>query len=155
MPTLDGLGEGLARVAAGTVIRTEVTLESLHDGILVSAAVEARAVGECSRCLKEIELPVEVDIQELFAYSSDEAYEYEVRGGEIDCGPLVHDTVVLALPFQPVCRPECPGLDPATGMLRTSHADAEPARHDPRWAALAGLRVVNESGADEPARDEE
>jgi len=50
--------------------------------------------------------------------------------------------VVLALPFQPVCREDCPGLDPETGEKRTSSSEG-PAREevDPRWAALEGFQT--------------
>lgn len=154
VPAAARLGEGLVSVAEGTPVDTALRLESLHDGILVSARIETEASGTCSRCLRDMTVPVEVDIQEVFAYPSDEAYEYEVRGGQIDCEPLVRDTVVLSLPFQPICRPECPGLDPETGMLRApgTTPDTEP---DPRWAALTGFMASEDNGGDGSAQDEE
>lgn len=153
-PAAARLGEGLVGVTAGTAVHAEVMLESLHDGILLTGTVTTRADGVCSRCLRDLELPVEVEIQELFAYSSDEASEYEVHGGEIDCEPLLRDTVVLSLPFQPICRPDCPGLDPETGMLRAHPARPEESAADPRWSVLAGFQVSEDSG-DEPAEHEE
>jgi len=51
---------------------------------------------------------------------------------------------VLALPFQPVCRPDCPGLDPETGDVRDAEVAAESVAVDPRWAALAGLLAEEE-----------
>jgi uncharacterized protein len=43
----------------------------------------------------------------------------------------------LALPFQPVCQPDCPGLDPATGeRLAVSTGSEQRTPVDPRWAAL-------------------
>jgi uncharacterized protein len=131
------LGEGLVSIAAGDRIDIDVQLESIHEGILVSAEATATATGVCGRCLRDIALPIQVDFQELFAYSSEEAFDFEVHDDHVDLEPLVRDTVVLALPFQPVCQPDCPGLDPETGERLADHPERTPRETaDPRWSAL-------------------
>ena len=131
------LGEGVVAVPVGENIAIDVRMEGLHDGILVSAAVETTATGECVRCLDPVSVPVEVEIQELFAYSLDEAFDFAVHDDYVDLEPVVRDAVVLALPFQPVCRPDCPGLDPETGSKLADEPDQTPREVlDPRWAAL-------------------
>ena len=136
------LGEGAASVATGENIRIDVRLEGLHDGILASAEVETIAHAECVRCLDPVEIDVEVEFQELFAYSPDEAFDFVVRDDQLDLEPVVRDAVVLSLPFQPVCRPDCPGLDPLTGERLPDgfvpQVDEEP---DPRWAALQNFQI--------------
>jgi uncharacterized protein len=118
-------------------VALEVRLESVHEGILVSATVDAESSGVCSRCLIDIAEPVEVEIQELFAYPGEEATDFEVQDDHVDLETLVRDAVVLSLPFQPVCQPDCPGLDPETGERLTESAGKEQvAPVDPRWAAL-------------------
>jgi uncharacterized protein len=134
------LGESVAYVPKGEPMTLDVRLEGLHDGILVTAEVETVAVGECVRCLDPVSLPVEVEIQELFAYSPDEAFDFAVHDDYVDLEPVVRDAVVLALPFQPVCRPDCPGLDPETGQKLADDPDRKPREVlDPRWAALQGF----------------
>lgn len=142
VPAPEPLGAGAAVVAAGTPLDLEVRLEGLHDGILVSAEVDAVASGECVRCLDPVTIPVQVEFQELFAYSPDEALDFAVRDDHVDLEPVVRDAVVLALPFQPVCRPDCPGLDPETGEKLTAQPE-QPSREviDPRWAALEGFQT--------------
>ena len=131
------LGEGMVAVQVGENIVLDVRLEGLHDGILVSAEVQTTAVGECVRCLDPVSVPIEVEIQELFAYSPDEAFDFAVHDDYVDLEPVVRDAVVLALPFQPVCRPDCPGLDPETGVKLADEPDRAPREVlDPRWAAL-------------------
>ena len=131
------LGEGIVAVPVGENIAIDVRFEGLHDGILVSAEVETTAVGECVRCLDPVSIPVEVEFQELFAYSADEAFDFAVHDDYVDLEPVVRDAVVLALPFQPVCRPDCPGLDPETGQKLADDPDRAPREVlDPRWAAL-------------------
>nr|WP_179580624.1 YceD family protein [Leifsonia psychrotolerans] len=146
----DQLGESLVAVKAGSVLATELRLESLHEGILVTAEVSGIAAGECGRCLIDVELPVQVEIQDLFAYSLDEAFEFEVQDDHVDLEPLIRDAVVLSLPFQPVCRPDCPGLDMETGLRLAESPVLEPQEiRDPRWSALAGFQAFEDINADE------
>jgi len=111
----DQLGAGVAVVAAGEPLELDVRLESVHEGILASADVSTVARGQCVRCLIDVELPVQVDFQELFAYSLEDAYDFEVRDDTVDLEEPLRDAVVLSLPFQLLCEPDCPGLDPETG----------------------------------------
>jgi uncharacterized protein len=133
-------GAGAAVVPQGTPVTLDVRLEGLHEGILVSADVATTATGECVRCLDPVTISLQVEIQELFAYSADEAFDFVVRDDHVDLEPVVRDAVVLALPFQPVCRPDCPGLDPETGEKLADHPERSPREViDPRWAALEGF----------------
>ncbi len=68
----------------------------------------------------------------------------------MDLEPLIRDAVVLALPFQPVCRPDCPGLDLETGLRLADHPElVTPEPTDPRWAALTGFQASEDEGSDE------
>lgn len=139
------LGEGLAEIPEGEEMRLDARLESVHEGILVSANVQTTMAAECGRCLKNFTTPFQVEFQELFAYTPTEAEEYGVHGDHVDLESPLRDAVVLALPFQPVCRPDCPGLDPESGELREAEAVVVPdAEIDPRWAALAGFEAEDE-----------
>ena len=145
----DKMGEGLVAIASGAELDIDVRLESVHEGVLVTAEVDALAEGVCGRCLIDIALPVQVEFQELFAYHSGEAIEYEVQGDHVDLEPLIRDAVVLALPFQPVCRQDCPGLDPETGLRLADHPElVTPEHSDPRWSALAGFQASEDNGPD-------
>ena len=153
--TKDKLGEGLVAVQAGSELDLDLRLESVHEGILVSAELSVDATGVCGRCLRDITQPVEVEFQELFAYSSDEAFDYEVHDDHVDLEPLIRDAVVLSLPFQPVCTPDCPGLDPVTGeRLADQPVQRAPDVIDPRWSALAGLGVAENIGVAEKSAPE-
>ena len=58
----------------------------------------------------------------------------------VDVEALVRDALVLELPLQPLCEPDCPGLcsnaAPRWPRTRTTHHDSV----DPRWAALGAWR---------------
>ncbi len=142
----DAMGAGVISVRQGAPMHLEVRLEGLHEGVLVSGHASAEAFGECSRCLIEISEPVEVDFAELFAYDVSEDFDFFVRDDHVDCEPVVRDAVVLSLPFQPVCRPDCPGLDPETGERLADLEDHTPREVlDPRWAALSGFQPTDDS----------
>lgn len=144
----EGWGEGIIAVETGASVEIDVRLESVHEGILASGTVYATAEGVCGRCLREITEPVEVEFQELFAYPGEEASDFEVQDDHVDLETLVRDAVVLSLPFQPVCEPDCPGLDPETGERLTEPAGKDAvAPIDPRWSALQ--QIVDQGNAAE------
>jgi uncharacterized protein len=163
IPVTEKLGEGLISVPEGETIDLDLRLESMHEGILATADATTTAVGVCGRCLIDIQQPVQVDFQELFAYPSDEAFDHEVHDDHVDLEPLIRDAVVLSLPFQPVCRPDCPGLDPETGERLADVPDREPTPTiDPRWSALAAFQAsdtedprTNTSGTNASGSDTE
>lgn len=136
-------GNAMIGIKTDSHLHLNLRMESLHDGILVSAEIDGTAAGECGRCLIEIEQAVQVEFQELFAYSSDEAFEYEVHEDTIDLEPVIRDAVVLSLPFQPVCQEDCLGLCPECGVrLLDNPGHEHEAPIDSRWAALGNLAGI-------------
>ncbi|MEO9140322.1 MAG: DUF177 domain-containing protein, partial [Jatrophihabitans sp.] len=109
--------------------------------------VSAPLTGQCGRCLDPVTDDLDVDVCELFAYpnsatgeTSEQDEVMRVGGDLIDVEPVARDAVVLALPWTPLCRPDCAGLCPDCGL----RLDDLPAGHsheviDPRWAALAAF----------------
>jgi uncharacterized protein len=144
VPAPADLGIDLLGIPAGAPIRLELRLESVIEGVLASGTAAGRATGECARCLGPVDLEIEVALQELYVYPESDAGEDEAArldGEFLDLEPVLRDAVVLALPFQPVCRLDCPGLCPDCGA---SLAEDPEHRHDdavdPRWGRLAALR---------------
>src|SRR5689334_17898324 len=151
VPAPERWGEGLVSVAEGEPVAVEVRLESVHEGILVSGEVETEYTGICGRCLIDIAESVQVEFQELFGYPGEETTDFEVQDDHVDLETLVRDAIVLSLPFQPVCQPDCPGLDPATGeRLTTSTGSEHGAPIDPRWAALQDFTHDHDDDAPRP-----
>lgn len=151
VPAPESWGEGLVSIPAQAPVELDVRLESVHEGILASGTAAAEYTGVCGRCLTDIAAPVEVEFQELFAYPGEEATDFEVQDDHVDLETLVRDAIVLSLPFQPVCQPDCPGLDPVTGERMTTSTgteDREPL--DSRWAALQGYTTDHDDEATRP-----
>jgi uncharacterized protein len=147
VPAPDGLGLELIGVPPRADLTLSLRLESVSEGVLVSGTVTAPVEGECGRCLRTISDTLDVEIQELYAYehsttdeTTDEDEVGRLQGDLIDLRPALRDAVVLALPTNPLCREDCPGLCPDCG----AHWDELPDDHsheqvDPRWAALTQL----------------
>ncbi len=151
VPAPEHFGTDVISVPEGQPMTLRLRLESVMEGVLVSGTVSATATGACVRCLEPVDLEIDVPFQELFAYTDKAAHHHEVAGedeeedvheldGDLaDLEPVLRDAVVPALPFQPVCRDDCPGLCSECGARLAD----DPTHHheviDPRWSALAGL----------------
>lgn len=161
VPAPADLGTVVVGVAEGADIALDLRLEAVVDGVLVSGEVHARTVGECARCLGPVDEPLTVAMSELYLYPGGRAAAREVGdedaeempelvGELLDLEPALRDAVVLALPFRPLCTPDCPGLCPGCGeRLADLPPDHGHDDVDPRWSALAAL--LAEDGAKRPA----
>jgi uncharacterized protein len=128
-------------IPAGSTIEIDARFESVHEGVLVTGDAFATASGECSRCLDPIDSAVEVEFQELFAYSGTSEDDFVVENESIDLDQVIRDAVVLSLPFQPVCSAGCKGLCVTCGAkLNEDPQHAHEAPVDPRWNALTNLK---------------
>lgn len=128
-------------VPAGTTLELETRIESVHEGILVTGTAFADGSAVCSRCLDPLSLDVEVDFQELFAYSVDNEDDFAVEDEQINLEQVIRDAVVLSLPFQPVCSKDCLGLCPDCGVKMADNPQHQhEAPIDSRWNALASFK---------------
>jgi uncharacterized protein len=151
VPSPSRIGLDLIGVDEGAPLQLDLRIESVSEGALVTGTVSAPTSGECARCLTPITGDVEIDLTELFAYpdsATDETTESDEIGrvgssgqpDTVDLEQPIIDAIGLALPFSPLCVPECAGLCPQCGVAL---ATAEPNHHheqiDPRWAKLTGM----------------
>ncbi|MFE6286834.1 YceD family protein [Streptomyces sp. NPDC057877] len=149
-------------VPEGAPVELELRLESVMEGVLVTGTARAQAEGECVRCLEPLHQELEAGFQEMFSYPdaddrgrvkaepADDAEEDEdrllIEDGMFDLEPVLRDAVVLALPMQPVCREDCPGLCAECGARLAEDPDHHHDAVDIRWAALQGLAGSLEPG---------
>ena len=123
-------------------------------GVLVDAEFTAAIAGSCSRCLKDIEIPMRVKIREEALPSVDIATGRPVGGDdepgaarltdhhELDFGALAGEAISLNEPIAPLCEAACPGLCITCGeRLGPDHGEHAEDAIDPRMEALRGFRV--------------
>ena len=146
VPAPADLGIEVLGVPEGSPVALDLRLEAVMEGVLVSGEVTAGLEGECVRCLAPISEEIAVDVQELYVYEDhatpdDEEHDLSALDGDLlDLEPTLRDAVVLALPFQPLCSEDCPGLCPECGArLADDPGHSHEAPIDPRWASLAAL----------------
>jgi len=156
-----GLGIDILGVPEGSTVELDLRLEAVMEGVLVSGTATAGLAGECARCLEPLTDTVRVDLQELFVYddSHDRSRHVDDEDDDVsrleedllDLEPLLRDAVVLALPFQPLCREDCPGLCVECGARLADDPDhRHDAAVDPRWAALGNVAVADPSTTASP-----
>lgn len=153
------VGNDVIAVLAQEIIHVELRLESVTQGVLVTARITAIADGECMRCLEPIDVDIDQRIQELYRYELgkphtkaerkrmrqenddlDEDEDLMMDGDLINLEVPIRDAVVLDLPMNPLCIQECLGLCSGCGLkwsaLEQGHIHE---LVDPRWAGLGGL----------------
>ena len=152
----EDLGIGVIGVPAGSPVELDLRLESVVEGVLVTGTATVAIHGECVRCLGSVDDGLEIDVQELFVYPGSGATEDEASrldGDLIDLEPLLRDAVVLELPFQPLCMPDCAGLCAECGAnLNDRPEHSHETAPDPRWAALARLEGGDRQTYDVPSK---
>lgn len=138
--SLDGL-----YTAEGADLLLDLRLESVVEGVLATGRVSGSLVAECVRCLDPVEAEVDADFQELYYYDLEDLSEQELEEAVsvveelVDVETLVRDAVMLDLPLQPLCEPDCPGLCPQCGAKLAEDPGHGHESTDPRWAALSAL----------------
>lgn len=160
------MGVALAHIDPATKISAHIRLESVMEGVLVTAELSYHVDAECSRCLDPLDWSDSANVMELFLYPETDsrgrvlggASDYDGDSGEgetvthyvvndsVDLEEVVRDAIVLELPLQPLCDPRCQGLCPTCG----EKLSGEPHHHetlDPRWSALEALKEDGPPGS--------
>ena len=152
VPAPAELGIEVLSVPEGSPVELDLRLEAVMEGVLVTGTATAGLEGECARCLEPIDDEIDVRFQELYVYADqhDKAVEHDdhdlddetsrLEDDMLDLEPLLRDAVVLALPFNPLCEDDCPGLCAECGArLADDPEHTHDAPIDPRWAGLTAL----------------
>lgn len=152
-PPLD-LGPDLRQ---GSGVVGQLRLTRTNRGLLVKGTLATSLEQECSRCLREIDYPVELEIEEealpTIDLSSglplDTSVEPDVLRltdhHELAFEEEVRDAILLAEPIAPLCREDCPGLCVVCGQeLGSGPHDHPDADIDPRLEALRQFRSPDE-----------
>jgi uncharacterized protein len=135
-------------------IEGHVRLARTNRGLLVIADLTTSLQAQCSRCVRDIEVPIEIFIEEEALPSLDfqtgrpinvEAGEDLLRLNdhhELDLETPVREAILLAEPIAPHCRPDCPGLCLVCGERLEEGTHDHPADDiDPRLEALKAFKA--------------
>lgn len=133
-------------------ITGQLRLSRTNRGLLVGGRLSTAIALVCSRCLRDIEYPVEIKLDDEALPSLDLGtgvpVETEVDADvlrltqhhELDLTGIVRDAIALAEPIAPICREDCPGLCIVCGLELAGGPHDHPDEDiDPR---LEGLRLL-------------
>ncbi|MCX6869153.1 MAG: DUF177 domain-containing protein [Verrucomicrobia bacterium] len=119
-------------------VEYELTVDRQSESLLVTGSLRTHVDCECSRCLKSFVLPVQLDeFSVLSPLEGEDALP--VDGDFADLTPSVREDILLSLPTNPLCGPDCRGLKPK-GQSRELQV-REQAEPNKAWSALDNLKL--------------
>ena len=147
VPAPADLGIEVLRVPEGSPVELDLRLEAVMEGVLVTGTAQAGARRASARgAWSRSPTTSRSTFQELFVYDDhdhdpDEDDEVSTLEGDlVDLEPLLRDAVVLALPFQPLCQDDCPGLCAECGARLADDPDHAHEERDRPAVGGAGRR---------------
>jgi len=141
------------RPSGSISVRGAAELLASIEEIRVSGRIEGQLTADCDRCLEETVLPVSGDFDLYYrpavstfgmpseAVPEDDSEIGYYEGDGIELADIVREQVLLWLPMQRLCGPDCRGICPVCGQNRNRTDCAcrvEPG--DDRWSALVDLK---------------
>ena len=104
---LEWEGSGTDIVRPAGVLRWDFSARLFDTELLITGSASAEFEGCCARCGK----PVKFTVNEPLSFS----VEVGANDAGADLTPEIREAVLLALPLNPLCREDCPGLCPRCG----------------------------------------
>ena len=102
-------------------LQGNLNLDRTQSGLRIQGDFTALTSAQCGRCLEDFELKLESHFEEIFTYENHPLSEDELiipEDGNIDFEPYVRDYLLLEVPINPVCKPDCLGLCDICGENR-------------------------------------
>jgi uncharacterized protein len=109
---------------------------------------------DCNRCLEPAEFPIDTSFDLFYqpAEVARDVEEVEIDEGEaeiafyegagIELKDVLREHVLLSMPMQRLCRPDCQGMCPICGQNRNLiNCGCEAKLVDDRWSALKKVQV--------------
>lgn len=85
-----------------------------REGLLLQASLEADVEGQCTRCLDSIPVHIQTKFEELYVFEPrlvEELDEEQVpRDGYIELGIPFRDYILIEVPINSLCSPDCKGI---------------------------------------------
>ena len=146
-------GSPLRRDPAAGSGRLQVHAQRNGSEVLVDGEAEASLLVECSRCLEDASLHVQADITALLSQGPAQALPEEVEldaedldrvrflGHELVLDDLVRQHLLLECPMQPLCSPDCRGIEVPERVRPRAEDFGGNGEIDPRLLPLKQLRA--------------
>ncbi|MCI0468813.1 MAG: DUF177 domain-containing protein [Nitrospirae bacterium] len=133
-------------------IKGFVKITKIESEVFVNGEANNVVEQQCSRCLKDFPLPIELQINavyhpaevskkgELHRLKSDELDTGFYENDEIDINSMLEEQLLLGIPMKPLCSADCKGLCPQCGAdLNERRCNCDKEELDARFAVLKKL----------------
>ena len=134
-------------------VKVEARIRRKTEEVELRGKLRTKIAILCGRCLKSVELPIDVEFAERFtpavSWKHEEQHELSeddlnlaaFDGEAIELDDLVREEIILALPGHVLCDETCKGLCPTCGAdLNAGSCDCAAKQIDSRWEKLKDLR---------------
>lgn len=122
-------------------VRLEGQVYKVEKEILVDVTYEVELALSCDRCLKDVTMTIDGRINRDVLEEQHQDPDHEAMqiliDHELDLAYAVKEELLLSMPRQVLCDPECQGLCPVCGSdLNTDPCDCDNEKIDPRLEGL-------------------
>ncbi len=118
-------------------LRYDLSVELLHDALLVTGSLALMLDCECGRCLKKFKKELKLDGWTVHLPLEGED-KVSVENDCVDLTPCVREDILLSFPQHPLCKPDCAGLK-RNDVASKAGAVEKPAADV--WAELNKLKI--------------
>jgi len=90
-----------------------------REGLLLQADLQGKVDAKCALCLSPFLVDVKTNFEELYVFSQRSQDEVDMiipEDGYIDLGEIFREYLLLEIPINAVCLPDCRGLCPECGQ---------------------------------------
>lgn len=118
-------------------LRYDLTVDLLHDALLVQGRLVLPLDCECVRCLKKFKMDVKLSPWTVHLPLEGED-QVSVENDCVDLTPFMREDILLSFPQHPLCKTDCAGLKIKTkGPKAGRETDSQPSA----WAELDKLKL--------------
>jgi len=132
-------------------VRVEGMITNTGHLLRLTAAVSTVVLASCSRCLDDVEIPLDLEFTEYYCHESEMDYSAGDAAEKndvivfqeewLDLSDAVKENIILHLPMQILCDSDCPGMCPHCGSnLKNGKCECREVEIDPRLAILEKLK---------------
>ncbi len=125
-------------------LRGQAEVSRTPQGLFVQVTLDSQLKAECARCLTEFPQGIKTDFSEMFAFAKRGTSKDDLtmpEDGFIDLNPTAREQLLLEIPINPICKPDCKGLCPICGgNLNEEQCNHDDETGDPRFQILKSLQ---------------
>lgn len=114
----------------------DLTIEQLHDSLLVQGSLKLILDCECARCLKAFKHKLFLEGWALHLPLEGED-KVSIVNDSVDLTPFIREDMLLEFPQHPLCKPDCAGLKPK----KKANPAADDGEKPSPWGALDKLKL--------------